>query len=71
MRALRISPDRTVKLPADVAKTAGFAPGDRVYPIREGRAIVLIPALDFEETKGIAAEGGDYYARYRDRSGRR
>lgn len=47
------------------------APGDRVYLLREGRAIVPIPALDFEETKGIAAEGGDYYARYRDRSGPR
>lgn len=69
MRALRISSDRTIKLPADVTRTDGFEPGDRVFPIREGRAVVLIPAPDFEATRGIAREGGDYYATYRERGG--
>jgi len=70
MRALKIAEDRSVKLPVEVGKIEGFGPGDRIVPVREGRAVVLVPLVDFEATRGIA-QGSDYYATYRERGARR
>lgn len=65
MKPVRIASDRTVKLPVEVTKSAGFHPGDRVVVIREGDALVLVPLASFESTRGMAS--GDYMKDYRER----
>lgn len=66
MRAIKLT-DGSIKLPSEVTRAAGWTTGERLVPIVEGRAVVLVATPKLADTKGIAAGKDDWYGRYRDR----
>lgn len=70
-RAIKLTDERLIKLSQDVLQAAGWSTGQRLVPIVEGQSVVLVAVPEFVATRGIAAKGGEWYGRYRERSARR
>jgi bifunctional DNA-binding transcriptional regulator/antitoxin component of YhaV-PrlF toxin-antitoxin module len=54
MKALRLSEDGTITLPAELRKMTGAKPGQRFIAVPVGRAIMLTPDEPASALRGIA-----------------
>lgn len=65
MRAIRMSDEGKVQIPAEVRKAMALKPGQRFSVVSKGDCITLVPTPSLDSLRGIAA--GREPAGYRDR----